>query len=387
MNSGIFKPVSVPARARGLSLVELMIALLLGAFLVAALIQFFLGNRLTYMANEGFARVQESGRFALEDIKRELRQTGTHGFCAARLGIRNHLNDCGDFNNTVFDPDRPVVGFEYRNSGPGDTLTLPASPDPAAASANDWSSSTAGSQLPSALEGEVIPRSDVLIIRRLELVPGVTSAGTTPAGNTAINLTAAHGLPDDAIVLVTNCSSGADLFHNRTNASATAFSRAAGASCGANGPGNQVPGMWSTAYDQSMQVYQQTAVAWYLGLNADTGEPGLYRMEFGTGTASSSEIIEGVENLQVLYGYSRPASAGGDGQSVNNWLTADQVPDWGLVIAARLEFVVRSPEQSGPGRDPESFTLAGTRVDGPDDGRIRKNFSTTAALRNRMLTF
>lgn len=374
-------------RAGGLSLVELMVALLLGAFLVAALIQFFLGNRLTWMANEGFARVQESGRFALEDFKRELRESGTHGFCAARLGIRNHLNECDDFSNALFDPDRPIAGFEYRNSAPGGNVSLAATPDPDEGAADDWSSSTAGDQLPTPLQGEAIPGSDVVIFRRLELIPGLTAVGNTPAGATSINLTAAHGLPQDSIVLVTNCASGADIFQNQTNPAATSFSRGAGPNCTANGPGNSVPALWSTAYDPSMQVYRQTAVAWYLGRNEDTGEPGLYRMEFGAGGATRAEIIEGVENLQVLYGYSRPAAAGGDGQSVNNWLTAEQVPDWGLVIAIRMEFIVRSPERSDPGSEAESFVAAGVQVNGPDDGRIRKHFSTTAALRNRMLTF
>lgn len=372
--------------AQGLSLVELMVALVLGAFLIAALIQFFMGNRMTYLANEGFARVQESGRFALEDFKREMRETGTHGFCAARINIRNHLNDCGGFTGQLFDTNRPLIGFEYDGSGPGDSLVLPDSPDPDSATTGEWSSSSAG-QLPAALDGLVVPGSDVVIFRSLRVVPGLTAVGNTPANANAINLNAAHGLPDNAIVLVTNCASGADLFQNRTNANATAFSRGGGPSCGSSGPGNQNLGAWSTAYGPEMQAFQARVVAYYVGRNDETGEPGLFRLILSEGAPRTSEVIDGVENLQVLYGFSLPAESGGDGQSVNHWLTADQVPDWGLVIAARLAIVTRSPEIGDSDRDAQTFDLAGTIATSPTDGRIRNAFSTTVALRNRMLVY
>lgn len=61
---------------RGFSIVELMIALLLGVILLGGVIQVFLSSRQTYSANEAMSRMQENGRFALEFIARSARLAG-----------------------------------------------------------------------------------------------------------------------------------------------------------------------------------------------------------------------------------------------------------------------------------------------------------------------
>ena len=60
----------------GLSLVELMVALVLGLVLMTGIIQVFLSSRQTYATNEAMARMQENGRFALEFISRSARLAG-----------------------------------------------------------------------------------------------------------------------------------------------------------------------------------------------------------------------------------------------------------------------------------------------------------------------
>ena len=61
---------------RGFSIVELMIALLLGLILLGGVIQVFLSSRQTHSANEAMSRMQENGRFALEFIARSARLAG-----------------------------------------------------------------------------------------------------------------------------------------------------------------------------------------------------------------------------------------------------------------------------------------------------------------------
>ena len=53
---------------RGLSLVELMVAIVLGLILVAAVIELFVNNRQVYRVQEAKARMQEDGRFALHHL-------------------------------------------------------------------------------------------------------------------------------------------------------------------------------------------------------------------------------------------------------------------------------------------------------------------------------
>ncbi|MEE4380295.1 MAG: PilW family protein [Candidatus Competibacteraceae bacterium] len=63
-------------RQRGLTLVEIMVALTLGLLLIAGLLQLFVGSRQTYRAQENLSRLQENGRYALEYVNRTLRLAG-----------------------------------------------------------------------------------------------------------------------------------------------------------------------------------------------------------------------------------------------------------------------------------------------------------------------
>ncbi len=61
---------------QGFSLIELMIAMLLGLILIAGVINLFLASSQTYRLQEAMFRVQESGRFALDVMLRDLRDAG-----------------------------------------------------------------------------------------------------------------------------------------------------------------------------------------------------------------------------------------------------------------------------------------------------------------------
>jgi type IV pilus assembly protein PilW len=61
---------------KGLSIVELMIALTLSLILLAGVIQVFLSTRQTYQTNEVISRMQENGRFALDFMTRSVRLGG-----------------------------------------------------------------------------------------------------------------------------------------------------------------------------------------------------------------------------------------------------------------------------------------------------------------------
>jgi len=371
--------------ARGVSLVELLIAITLGLLVTAGMVQLFNSSKITFRTNDALARVQENGRFALETLKRELRESGSLGFCAGRVEIDNHLRqDCGGGVSDLFDANRSLVGWEFDGTGRNDPFTLPDDLDPASASAGDWESSNAIGSLPTGLPGLVSPGSDVLVVRRLTPLPNLTAVGNTPQNNSSINLTGAHGLPDDSLVLVTNCSFG-DLFQNRTNSNATSFSAGSG-SCTNPGPGNDFD-EWAVQYDNSMQALSVTQVAYFVSLNAD-GEPGLFRwnMSAGTSGARLQELVEGVETMQILYGFSE-AAPDGDGRSIDSWVTADDIPDggWGQVIAIRLSLSVRSPETADFDNTDVTFDLSETDVTVRGDGRIRQPFTTTIALRNRVI--
>ena len=60
----------------GLTLVELMIALVIGLVLIGGVIQIFVANNQTYRVTDNMSRLQENGRFALDALSRSIRIAG-----------------------------------------------------------------------------------------------------------------------------------------------------------------------------------------------------------------------------------------------------------------------------------------------------------------------
>ena len=63
-------------KIRGFSLVEMMVAVLIGSLVVLAASQLFLTNQRTFLLQQGLTDVQEQGRFAMDFIARDLRRMG-----------------------------------------------------------------------------------------------------------------------------------------------------------------------------------------------------------------------------------------------------------------------------------------------------------------------
>ncbi|CAD5109033.1 PilW family protein [Zestomonas carbonaria] len=70
-------------RQKGLSLIELMIAILISSLLLLGVIQLFSNTTASDRTNTAMARVQESGRIALEIIGADARRAGYQGCSSA----------------------------------------------------------------------------------------------------------------------------------------------------------------------------------------------------------------------------------------------------------------------------------------------------------------
>jgi type IV pilus assembly protein PilW len=74
MNSNrLMRQNKLPCQQKGMTLIEIMIALLLGVFLLAGVMQIFISSRETYRVQEALSRLQENGRFAMDFIGRDIR--------------------------------------------------------------------------------------------------------------------------------------------------------------------------------------------------------------------------------------------------------------------------------------------------------------------------
>jgi type IV pilus assembly protein PilW len=69
-------PLSLPSKQAGISLVELLIALVLGLFLIGGVISVYLSSQQNFKSTENLSRLQEGARFAFEQMGREIREAG-----------------------------------------------------------------------------------------------------------------------------------------------------------------------------------------------------------------------------------------------------------------------------------------------------------------------
>jgi type IV pilus assembly protein PilW len=79
----------------GMTLIEIMIALLIGAFLIGGVIQIFINSQQTYRMQNNLSRIQENGRFASNLIGRDVRKTSYWG-CLTRAS-----GDIAGGNSTI----------------------------------------------------------------------------------------------------------------------------------------------------------------------------------------------------------------------------------------------------------------------------------------------
>ena len=77
----------IGGRQQGITLVELMVALAIGSFLIIGAVQIYSQSRQAFAINESIARVQETAQFALDTIEADLRMASNWGRTSRGLSI------------------------------------------------------------------------------------------------------------------------------------------------------------------------------------------------------------------------------------------------------------------------------------------------------------
>ena len=116
-----------------------------------------------------------------------------------------------------------------------------------------------------------------------------------------------------------------------------------------------------------MMLTQETSYSIAMG---SEGQPALFR--------NGLEFLDGIENLQILYGHDTDASG-----TANYYGPADPLVDMADVISIRFAVVVRSYDDNLTGGLTQNYNLFGTTVAAPDN-RLRQVYTSTVAVRNRL---
>nr|WP_246195000.1 PilW family protein [Allochromatium palmeri] len=116
-------------------------------------------------------------------------------------------------------------------------------------------------------------------------------------------------------------------------------------------------------------------ITYYISTNA-SGLPTLFR---STNGATGEELVDGIQDMQILYGEDTS-----NNNSIDNYVVASLVSNWNNVLAARISLLAQSPETNITAEgENQDLTFNGATVN-TSDRRLRQIFTTTVTLRNRV---
>jgi type IV pilus assembly protein PilW len=348
-----------PSRVRGFTLTELLIATTIGLIVLGAVAQVFATSRTTYKITEGLSRLQENARFGMHFLTWDIRMAGYMGCLQKSTTVTNHLNSPADYA-TNFVLGQFVNGHGY--TGSGSSLT-------------DWTPA-----LPAAYfaAGEIVPGTDVLVVRRASDQGHRVLPPYMPTPSAALHIEPDNGLSVNDIVLVADCRS-ADLFQ-LTGPTDPGLTGTLNHNTGtvSQGPGNATQDL-SKTYEGDAEILRLITNVYYIGRrnNDPANPPALFRKELDDGVVVTQELVSGVDNMQVYYG----EDSDSDGIA-NVYGTADQVVDWSTVVTARLGLLVRTLNYANTELDTRVYGVLGTLIGPYNDRQQRRVFTTTVELRN-----
>ena len=353
------QPARISARHAhgGFTLVEIMIAVLIGLVLTGGLLQLLASTKQTYRFNEALARTQENGRFALEILNRDIRMAGFTG-CPAANTIVNLLN-----NNTS-------VWWEHFGSGTARGFD--------GGQAFALSGPAFGSSAGNRLAG-----TDALTL----LQGGgdeYTLTSHSPASS-QMTLDRAPTLVAGSLVMV--CDAQRTTIFQITAIAGSTVTYGTG---GGWSPGNSAAGAYKYRRDAKMVEFLPTA--FYVGVGSAGSSRALYRyrpqLSGTTAGMVADELVENVENMQIHYGIDADAN----NQVDLAYVDATAVSNWAQVLSVRVGLLLASAEPNlntasqrivFPSNDTGDANKAGVSYTA-GDLRLYQSYYATVGLRNRL---
>jgi type IV pilus assembly protein PilW len=332
---------------RGTTLVELMIAMTLALMLSGAAALIAVNSKSVFRANLAVARLQDNARFAVDSLTRDLRMAGFNGCAGGGSAPVNKLTAAG----FQYDYTNGLLGFHAVGAS--------------------WSPALDASI--TGLTPPPLAGTDVMTVRTA--TGGSHALTATMAGSTAaLTIDANSGLSTGDIVMAANCSSSV-AFEITANPGTGSIAHAAGGAA----PGNSSADL-GVSFSTDASVYRLVTRTYYIApsvLQPGTDSLWVYSVPNYTGSPNPQEIVEGVQNIALLYG----EDTDGDGVP-NRYVTANAVGTWANVVAVRAQLLMQTV-QNNMATSAQAYTFSGTTVTAPGDLRLRAVMNSTISVRNR----
>lgn len=329
----------------GFTLIELMIAMTLGVFLTTGILEIFSANQRTIRLQTALSRVQENGRFAIDFLVKDIRMAGYWGCLAVDAEVENKLNADATYDLFTGGSFPTHISGVDNNAG----------------------------------NAPIIDGTDSFQVYGLKHSGVMAKVIDQPSNHAAsLKVEPSSGLVQHDIVIVTqDCVSG-DLFQLTNVTGGGGFDNLIHNTGGGASPGNNIKDLEIGLYPAAapgINKYDTGAIVMKVAPNfisysirsGENGQPSLFKDDI--------ELIEGVENMQILYGINNATSP-----VPTYYTTADKVTDWTQVGTLKVSLLVASNNDNVTSKKIDyTYNNAATT---PTDKRLRRIFSTVITVRN-----
>ena len=318
-------------RIRGFTVIELMIAMVLGLLLGSAIITVFVENRRSFNRDDAIMRMQDDGRQAVRELVNDLSMAG---FWADLVVPTTIVPDAS--LNVAIDCGPAVPNWIYQAVTPGTNNSHSIT------TVDNATGATANANFNCINAAEVAPGTDVIAIKR------VAGAEVAPAAITA-----------NTVYLRTNGTLGM-LYQEPA----------------AVPPAVAIPAPFRDwEYRPSIYYIRNFAVV------AGDGIPTLCRkaLQYGGGNPTMIDecLAQGVEDLQVEFGLDTNA----DGEP-NIYVPNPTFAQMQSAVTARIFVLSRSADPDDRYTNPKTYQISNAPAYTPADSFYRRVYSVTVSLKN-----
>lgn len=295
----------------GFSVVELLIALGLGLMIVAGIVQLFVGNSRTYEIVNAQTRLQESARFAFDFISESARLAGYFG-CdptgdTTVMHLAGALNSIPEYNFNEL-----IAGWEALDDG----SYVPALDDlPVSTSGVDAKVHIPGNGIDTDALAE---GSDLLVLRTLELPLARLNEVLQPTGDPV--LYTPGGEPEfqaDDVVFLSDCRQGAlfkvtgvagggdtTTLQRTSSGSADNYENQDMVTLPTGESVDSTLSYFGRSYGRDASVGKFQSNFFFVAESSQEDSQGnpVDALFVKQGTAAPTELVRGVESMQLLYG-------------------------------------------------------------------------------------
>jgi len=305
---------------QGLSLVELLISIVIGLFIITGVIRVLIDSKESYILEEETAYIQESARFLNDQLLYDLRLASFVGCPISLLDatVGAQPAPINGLPNADTTPHFSSLGVRGHSSD-GDGKPITSYPS-AAALPGEYSN--------------IQPDTSVLVVNYAEKIDGVESI--SHVGNTVtfgVDPNASNvdwGETDDVMVIADGKCKRSAIFQQSTVGPNVAYT-----------PTNLLHG---EIFNNGSTLYRYRSHGYFVNkASPTTGLPALYRVSLGAGgNVASQELLSGVESMDVYYGIYDATQATPTIQYKSAEDVGTNEDDWRNVVSVHAVFVLRS---------------------------------------------